>query len=302
MNPLGFQHNKEMYMSRSRLLALIVASLSAASGAGAQVRSSVIKPGAAIALSPKIDVVRTDLAVTAVSDGNTPSPLRGVLSSDAENAPGERDSYAIVPRTQSPLLAGIGLGINTRRLKDDPNVQTYLDVAKLGLNGFAIHTTLLAGHKYMLADCLGIKVHAGEFIMTVPDPDLRIENTGIVLTFNIPQISMTAVSLRFRPDVTDLAQPCHFSGAQGIGASAENVRLEMHFDPILDLQKCKIGSMGHITQIWRIGKLRMAPLPTAVADLSANIVEDALTYVSNFNVVDRIVAGLNGAAGSQCHA
>ena len=269
----------------------------------AQVRSPItIKPAVAPAPVPKIEVIRTDLSSTAVTDGPTQSPLRGIRGSDAENTGGEPDTYAVVPRAQSPLLAGLALGLNTRRLKDDPNVQTYLDVAKLGLNGFEIHTSLLAGHKYMLNDCLGIKIHAGEFSIKVPDPDLRVENTGIVLTFSISQISMTAVSFRFRPDVTDIAQPCHFSGAQGIGATADNVRLEMHFDPILDLQQCKIGSMGHMTQIWRIGKLRMAPLPTAVADLSANIIEDALTYLSNFNVVDRLVAGFNGAAGSQCHA
>jgi hypothetical protein len=154
----------------------------------------------------------------------------------------------------------------------------------------------------MLADCLGIKVHAGNFNLKIPDPDLRVDNTGIVLTFSVSQISFTAVGLRFRPDITDVVQPCHFSGSYGIGASADDVRLEMHFDPVLDLQQCKIGSMGHTTQIWRIGKLRMSPLPSAVADLAANIVEDGLTNLSNFNLVDRLVAGFNAAAGTQCHA
>ena len=272
--------------------------------AAAQVRPGIVTKPVVVAAAPsvKVEVVKTDLSTITVSEGTTETAIRGIMSSDAENAPGERDNYAVVPRAQTPLLAGFRLSSRTRRLKDDPNVQTYLDVAKYGLNGFEIRTALLAGHKYMISDCIGIKVKAGEFVLKVPDPDFRVENTGIVLTFSIAQISMTAVSLRFRPDVTDAAQPCHFSGAQGIGASAENVRLEMHFDPILDLEQCKIGSMGHMTQIWRIGKLRMSPLPTLVADLSANIVEDALTYASNFNVVDRIVAGLNGAAGSQCHA
>ena len=264
------------------------------------VTTPVLTPVPAPVAAPRIEVVRTNLALTTSADGNSPAPMRGTLSNDAENNGGETDTYATVPRIQSALIGR--LSTNTRRLKDDPNVQTYIDVAKYGLNGFQIQTTLLAGHKYMLADCLGIKVKAGEFIMTVPDPDLRVENTGMVLTFNISQLSMTAVKLRFRPDITDAAQPCHFSGGYGVGVSAQDVRLEYHFDPILDLEQCKIGSMGHITQVWRIGTLRMSPLPSAVADLAANIVEDALTYVSNFNVVDRLVAGLNGAAGSQCHA
>ena len=272
--------------------------------AAAQVRPGPVTKPVVVAAAPsvKVEVVKTDLSTITVSEGTTETAIRGIMSSDAENARGERDNYTVVPRMQSPLLAGFRLGSRTRRLKDDPNVQTYLDVAKLALNGFDVHTALLAGHKYMIADCLGIKIHAGEFVLKIPDPDLRVENTGIVLTFNIPQISMTAVSFRFRPDPGDLNQPCHFSGAQGIGASADNVSLEMHFDPILDLQQCKIGTLGHMTQIWRIGKLRMTPLPSAVADLTANIAEDALTFASNFYIVDRIVAGLNGAAGSQCHA
>ena len=272
--------------------------------AAAQVRPGTVTKPVVVGAAPsvKVEVVKTDLSTITVSEGTTETAIRGIMSSDAENAPGERDNYTVVPRVQSPLLAGFRFGLRTRRLKDDPNVQTDLNVVKLALNGFDIHTALLAGHKYMIADCLGIKIRAGEFVLKIPDPDLRVENTGIVLTFNIPQISMTAVSFRFRPDPGDLIQPCHFSGAQGIGASADNVSLEMHFDPILDLQQCKIGTLGHMTQIWRIGKLRMTPLPPAVADLTANIAEDALTFASNFYIVDRIVAGLNGAAGSQCHA
>lgn len=270
--------------------------------AGAQIRGGVISKPAVTAAPPKIEVVKTDISSTSVSDGNSVSGLRGVLSSDSENPAGDRDTYMHVPSVQSQLIASVRLSSNTRRLKDDPDVQKYLDVAKLALNGFEIHTALLAGHKYMINDCLGIKVSAGEFLMKIPDPDLRVENTGLVLTFNISQIAMNAFMFRFRPDVTDPTEMCHFSGRQGVGATADNVRLEMHFDPILDLQQCKIGSMGHMTQVWRIGKLRMSPLPSAVSDLAGNIIEDALTYVSNFNIVDRLVAGFNGIAGAQCHA
>ena len=275
--------------------------------AAAQVRppattKPVAKAPVAAAPAANIEVLKVDLSTITVSEGTTASAIRGVMSPDAENSRSEKDSHATVPRLHSALLGGFTMSPRTRRLKDDPKVQTYLDVAKLGLNGFEIHSALLAGHKYMISDCVGIKVSAGLFVLKVPDPDLRVENTGIVLTFSIPHIEMTAVSLRFRPDVSDLMQPCHFSGSQGVGVTADNVRLEMHFDPILDLLQCKIGSMGHMTQLWRIGKLRMSPLPSAVADLSANIVEDALTYASNFNVVDRVTAAFNGAAGSQCHA
>jgi len=271
-----------------------------ADAASAQIRGAATKP-AVVAAPPKIEVVQTDISSTAVSDGNNLSGIRGVLSSDAENPAGEKDTYATVATVHSQLPAAVVLNANTRRLKDDPDVQKYLDVGKLALNGFEIHTALLAGHKYMINNCLGIKVSAGEFLLKIPDPDLRVENTGLVLTFNISQVAMNAFQFRFRPDFTDPTEMCHFSGRYGVGATADNVRLEMHFDPLLDLQQCKIGSMGHMTQVWRIGKLRMSPLPSPVADLAGNIIEDALTYVSNFNVVDRLVAGFNGIAGAQCH-
>src|SRR5665647_195731 len=131
--------------------------------AAAQVRlPTATKPVAKtpVAAAPSVEVVKTGLSTITVSEGTTETAIRGLMSSDAENAPGERDNYAVVPKAQTALLAGFRLSSRTRRLKDDPNVQTYLDVAKYGLNGFEIHTTLLAGHKYMISDCVGIKIHA----------------------------------------------------------------------------------------------------------------------------------------------
>jgi hypothetical protein len=266
--------------------------------AEAQVRPAVRPAPPMTAPAAKVEVVKTNLTLTSSSDERVPLAHRGVKSSDDENAKGERDSYAPIAMRAIPIGA---LSSKSRRLKDDPNVQAYLDKAKSVLNGFEINTALLAGHKYMISSCLGIKVSAGEFVLKVPDPDLRVDNTGLVLTFAIPHMEMSGFKLRFRPDITDPTEMCHFSGRYGVGASADNLRLELHFDPILDLEKCKIGSMGHITQIWRIGKLRMSPLPTEVSDMAGNIIEDALTNGANLNLADRVVAGFNAVAGLQCH-
>jgi len=241
-----------------------------------------------------------------VSEGSTAQAMRGIMSSPNENPGGENDA-PFVPQKRSAAVAGLGVAraditsIKVGEIKGNPKAQDYLNAIKSALGGFEVKTELLAGHKYMLADCVGIKVSAGEFSLKVPDPDVRIENTGIVVTFAVPHVEMSAVKFRFRPDVTDVMQPCHFSGRYGIGASADDVRLELHFDPILDAEKCKIGSIGHVETIWRIGHLRMSPLPPDVVDLGASIVEDALNLGSNFYIVDRIVAGLNGFAGTQCH-
>ena len=266
--------------------------------AAAQVRRPVVVTTHAATPAPRVEVVRTNLTLVSSSDERVALAHRGVRSSDDENAKGERDSYAPVARRAIPIGS---LSSKSRRLKEDPNVQAYLDKGRSFLNGFEINTALLAGHKYMISSCLGIKVSAGEFMLKVPDPDLRVDNTGLVLTFAIPHMEMSGFKLRFRPDVTDPTEMCHFSGRYGVGASADNLRLELHFDPILDLEKCKIGSMGHITQIWRIGKLRMSPLPTEVSDMAGNIIEDALTNGANLNLADRLVAGFNAVAGLQCH-
>jgi len=281
----------------------LAATLAFGGRASAQVRPSVgpsprTTTPAPATPAPKVEVVRTNLVLTSASDQHAPIAHRGVRSSDDENAKGEKDTYAAPAMRAIPLT---GVSSKSRRLRDDPDAQKYLDKAKSLLNGFEIHTALLAGHKYMIANCVGIKVSAGEFVLRVPDPDLRLDNTGVVLTFAIPHMEMSGFKLRFRPDVTDPTEMCHFSGRYGVGASADNLRLELHFDPILDLEQCKIGSMGHVTQIWRIGTLRMSPLPNEVSDLAGNIIEDALTNGANFNLLDRVQAAFNTEVGVRCH-
>lgn len=266
--------------------------------ATAQVRPAVRPASPTTAPAARVEAVKANLTLISSSDERAPLAHRGVRSSDDENAKGEKDSYASVAMRAVPLT---GASAKSRRLRDDPDAQKYLDKAKSLLNGFDINTALLAGHKYMITNCVGIKVSAGEFVLRVPDPDLRLDNTGVVLTFAIPHMEMSGFKLRFRPDVTDPTEMCHFSGRYGVGASADNLRLELHFNPILDLEQCKISSMGHVTQIWRIGTLRMSPLPNEVSDLAGNIIEDALTNSANFNLLDRMLAGFNTVAGVRCH-
>jgi len=226
--------------------------------------------------------------------------LNGVVSPDSENKGGETDPKMSLAREHGISLPAVTPS-NAKLLRDEPNAQQILQAAAQDLRGFQIHLALLAGHKYMVNNCLGIKASAGNFDLVVPDPDLRIENTGVVLTFSVSRISFNALTIRLRPDVTDVIEPCHFSGRIGIGGKADDVRLEYHFDPILYLEQCTIGSMGHIHTIWRIGSLKLDPLPGEVGIVAKNMIEDSLTYAANFNLTDRVVAMLNGAIGLQCH-
>ena len=227
-------------------------------------------------------------------------PLNGVLSPDGENKGGESDPKMSLPNMHLVSFREVNSS-DARLLREQPNAQQILQAAAKNLQGFQIHLALLGGHKYMINNCLGIKASAGNFDLVVPDPDLRIENTGVVLTFSVSRVLFNALSVRLRPDVTDVIEPCHFSGRIGIGGKADDVRLEYHFDPVLYLEQCKIGSMGHIHAIWRIGSLKLDPLPGEVGIVAKNMIEDSLTYAANFNLTDRVVAMLNGAIGLQCH-
>ena len=259
------------------------ASVAEPSGSSSTRPSSPAAPAAIVAL-PRLEELQ----------------LNGVVSPDTENKNGESDPKMSLPNAHIVSLGELNSS-HVKLLRDEPNAQQILQAAAKNLQGFQIHLALLAGHKYMVNNCLGIKASAGNFDLVVPDPDLRIENTGVVLTFSVSRILFSALSVRLRPDITDVIEPCHFSGRIGIGGKADDVRLEYHFDPILYLEQCKIGSMGHVHAIWRIGSLKLDPLPGEVGIVAKNMIEDSLTYAANFNLTDRVVAMLNGAIGLQCH-
>jgi hypothetical protein len=248
-----------------------------------------------------LDSMKVDVSRIAPIEGTTTTAIRGVLSADSENTGGQTDQHRIVPAARPFVsMPPHSLG-RSRRLKDDPAISEYIKTATWALKGFEVKTVLLAGHKYMVNQCLGMKVNAGEFALTVPDPDLRVVSDGLVLTFTIAHVAMNAFSVRLRPDPTDIIQPCHFSGVVGIGGGADNVRYELHFDPVLDVEQCRIGSMGQVHQVWRIGTLHLNPLPAAVSNLAGDMIEDSLTAFANADLVDRVVAVLNAAATNQCH-
>lgn len=265
----------------------------------AKAESKPTKPSTA----GSFDLMKVDVSTATPTEDTaaTTAAIRGRYSADSENARGETDRHSIVAKGRSfGSIVPHSLG-RSERLKDDPAIGEYVKLAVWALKGFEVKMSLLAGHKYMISDCLGVKVSAGEFAMTIPDPDLRVVNDGMVLTFAIPHVAMNAFSVRLRPDVTDAIEPCHFSGAVGIAGSADDLRYEMHFDPTLDLEQCKIGSMGQMHQVWRVGTVRLEPLPPAVTSAASDMIGDALTAFANFDVTDRIVATLNAAADTQCH-
>lgn len=163
-----------------------------------------------------------------------------------------------------------------------------------------INVALLGGEKYMVNNCLGIKASAGTFRLKLASPNFRWEGTGVRLTFRIDKIAMNALSVRFRPNPTNAAYPCHFSKRRTIGGSASNVTLEYSFDPILDLQQCKLGSLGNIRQRVGIGGLNLKPMQNDLDRVAKNMIEDSINNVFQFNLTDRVIAAMTAILGAKC--
>ena len=227
---------------------------------------------------------------------------RGVLSPASENAKGEPDP---APHVLGHAAAISLLGPHQQRLADtDQGKQIIQQGVKL-LGGITMHASLLAGHKYMINNCLGIKASAGNFDLRIPDPDVRFENTAALMTFSIDRVSMNALTVRVRPDLGDPLNACSFSSRFGIGGYAENIRYEITFDPILDLESCRIGSMGKVDLKVSLGTVRLEPLPPEVGNLAKDLVNDALLLFfsnTNFNLVDEEMLALNRLLAQKCPA
>lgn len=159
---------------------------------------------------------------------------------------------------------------------------------------------LLGGHKYMVNHCLGVKASAGEFYLRLADPTFHFEGTGVKLTFGIDRVSMDAIKIRMRPNVGNPLEPCKFSKKFEVGGSAKDVRLEMSFDPVLDLKRCRVGSMGSVHTKWRIGNLNLKPLQNNLDEMAKNMVEDAMTYVSEFDMIDQTVRTIDDILELDC--
>ncbi len=226
--------------------------------------------------------------------------LRGVFSPDAENPNGEPD-----PAFATPVLAA---ALDAGALSPPPPGQVYLSKlpnareiateAAQRLGQESIHVALLGLHKYMIADCLGVKVSAGEFILELGSPTIEIQDASIVASYSIDRISFSAFKLRFRPDVTDLAQPCHFSGRVELGGEVDNATIELKYNPVIDVEHCTVGDPGRLHVNLTIGHVNIGPVPPGIADLEnpfKDMFGDALntcffTAESMANVPDPVAA------------
>jgi hypothetical protein len=199
----------------------------------------------------------------------------GVPSPDSENEDGEAD-----PRPQRQLgfqaMRGRAPLKAAMPLKAHPKAQKMVDKFLEFLKEKEINVALVGGEKYMVNSCLGLKASVGEFYVRLANPSFRWDGNTLEVKLEIERISMNALRVRVRPNVTNPTKLCHFSKQQTIGGSASRVRLEYRCTPRIDVGMDDV-ELGEEDLKVRIGGLNLKPLQNDLDGMAKNMIEDAMT-------------------------
>ena len=164
--------------------------------------------------------------------------------------------------------------------------------------------SLRVGGEYMVNNCLGIRVITGQFGLRLPPPKgTRTEGSAIVWDFNVDRVSLYGLRVRVRPNPGHLTKPCSFGKALDVGGAASNVRLELRIDPLLDIQQCRLLSIGMVRPKWRIGGLNLKPLQNDLDKAAKVMIEEALTLSSEVALRGPIQTTINRSlqiVGGEC--
>ena len=272
---------------------------------------------AIVRLAPLLLAMVSDSpAQTAKTADNARAPRTlGIISGDDENEAMEPDLkfspnlVAFTPRRkagaadpQAAASAATSGGGGSNHLKDHPKGQEYVRKLQEFCNAREIDVALLGAHKYMINDCLGIKVSAGEFKLKFINPSVRLEGTGVVFECGIDHIELSAIKLRMRPRVPSVENPdpCKFSKKFEVGGDAKGVRIIMRFDPLLDAERCRIYDVVSIDTRVRIDELNLKPLQNDLDKMAKNMVEDAITFFLNFNFQSQLLQTLDDLIEADC--
>ena len=264
--------------------------------------------------SGSLDKLDTDTSKITAAEGTTATAIRGAtaqqpapptmmglvqlhgsFSPASENVNNEPDPAFVAPKIFAGTVAALSVGVNRMLLKDIPQAQQIVESAANILSQKTINVALLGQHKYMLADCLGVKVSAGQFTLKLANPTVAIVDESVVVQFRINLVSFSAFSLRFRPDVTDLIHPCHFSGRVEVGGEASNIVVSLRCDPSIDIEKCRVAQAGGMFLHLDIGNVNLKPVPNDLDKVLKDMIEDA--FNSTFDAESNSV-GLDAATGN----
>ena len=229
---------------------------------------------------PVAQPVAGAMPVTAPSSVSPQKESLGAFSGDEENEGGETDPK---PRPTPRFLnsrAAPGLSSTTRPLSNHPDALAIAREIAQALGKADIDVALLGGQKYMVSECFGLKASAGEFAIRLANPEVRMEGLSVVTTFVIPHVAMNGFRVRFRPNPNNVSNPCTFSKRYGLSGSASDVRLEVRYSPLIDVQACTI-SAGQVRTHWSIGGLNLKPLQNDLDKVAKNMIVEAANFTDD---------------------
>ena len=254
-----------------------------------------------------------DMSKVTASEGSTAMATRGKPAPPAERVPGRLGVFSPAsenangqadppPRVSTIPRLGPGIGSSSRPMlvKDHPQAQQILSAIGQALAQREINVALLGGQKYMINDCLGIKASAGQFYLRVSNPTVGFDGAAIKIEAAIEHISLNVLKVRVRPNLGNLLEPCKFSGAFEVGGAASNVRFEMRLGgPTLDLNQCRVATLGPVDVRWHVGGLNLKPLQNNLDEVAKEMIEDALNASTSF-LMDPVSVVLEGFLDTVC--
>ena len=219
--------------------------------------------------------------------------LRGVLSSDTENVKREADPMFISKLTQK-RFTGKGLPGQTQQLRAMPNGMNIMKDALNDLVAQEYKFQLLSGHKYMINDCLGLKVSAGEFQIKFKNPFVGDDPLGFKIRLEVEKISLNVIKIRTKPRVPDFSDPnpCHFSGKFEISGEARDLSMTAYVNPIGSTGApvfCLTGYSDAPKLDWNMNALKLLDFANSLDAVGREMVYDGLDFGMQNLLMDKFI-------------
>jgi hypothetical protein len=175
-----------------------------------------------------------------------------------------------------------------------PRAAEILNGVVQGLSQKRINVALLGGEKFMISDCLGLKVSAGEFDLQLGHSTFSLGASGVELEFAIDHVSVSALRFRMQPRA-NLLSPCDWSEDFGTSGSVKDIRITARFDPRLHLDGCYMTSLGAFEARVSIGDVNLSNVQNDLEQAAKNLVEDSVTMALNLFLPSLLSEALNGS-------
>lgn len=208
----------------------------------------------------------------------------GKISPDSENISNEPDpKYTALPVDPSVHKKNSTPGNQQPVSALEHGMQIITDIVNK-LISKEYNFSLLSSHKYMVNDCLGMKVSSGQFDLRFSNPKIEITNSGQVkIRLEVDKIKFSALKIRIKPRAPDLSDPnpCHFSGKFEIGGEATDLSVTLTITLVTTGLEgsagfCYLAFGNPYSLKWKIGGLNLRPHPNTLDNMAKEMVEDAL--------------------------